>query len=240
VRQAAIELLWEDESLSFMDELIRMVQEDDAINVRVEAAKALGRFVLLGELGDLPENRTVQAQDVLLQILNRSDEPAEIQCKALESVANCTRKDIIPLIQNAYNHDDSDFRVSAIVAMGHTCDRNRWQDTILKELETGDEDILQEAIRAAGEMQLDEAIQYIIEAIPDANREMTETIIWSLGEIGGKQAMRALEALSERAETEDDADLLAAIDDAISNASLASGDFALLDFTDSDSFDVEM
>ena len=236
VRQAAIELLWEDESLSLMKKLINMLQNDPHVLVRAEAAKALGRFVLLGELGDLPEAETKQAQDVLLDILQQGSEPVEIRRQALESIANCTRKEVVVHINQGYKSEDDDMRTSAVIAMGRTCDA-RWENIILQELEKGDGDLQVASVRAAGELQLDEAVSIIVKFVPDANREMLETIIWTLGEIGGKDATRTLELLVEKAESENDEKLLELLDDAIGNASLATGDFAMLDFSEMDDID---
>lgn len=233
IRQAAIEVLWEDESIALMKQLIQIATSDPNTLVRAEAAKALGRFVLLGELGDLPEAETKQAQDVLIAILNDSKAAVEIQRQALESIANCTRKDVIPFIEKAYTSEDDDLRSSAIVAMGRTCD-SRWENNILTELESGSDSVQLESVKAAGELQLDEAIPFIIKLVPDAEREMLEAIIWALGEIGGKQATRTLEMLAESAEEQDDEDLIELIDDAIGNASLASGDFTLMGFDELD------
>lgn len=235
VRQAAIELLWEDESLPFMNQLIRMAETDEHVLVRAEAAKALGRFVLLGELGDLPETETKRAQTVLLNILERSSESVDVRRYALESIANCTRKEVAGLIDKAYKSDDEELRASAVVAMGRTCD-SRWESIILHELEDGSGDVQLESIRAAGELQLDDAVPHIVKLLSDVddNRDLLETIVWSLGEIGGKQASRTLELLSERAEEGNDEDLITLIDDAIGNASLATGDFTMLDFSNMD------
>ena len=46
----------------------------------------------------------------------------------------------------------------------------------------------------------------------------------ALGEIGGKKSMRVLEHLLERAEEQEDEDLIMAVEDAIGNAALMSGD----------------
>jgi HEAT repeat protein len=238
IRQAAIELLWEDESLPLMHQLIRITENDEHVLVRAEAAKALGRFVLLGEVGDLPETETHAAQEALLNILQHDSEALDVRRYALESIANCTRKEVVGLINKAYNSDDDEMRASAVVAMGRSCDA-RWENIILRELEDSAGDVHLESVRAAGELQLEEAVPHIIRLVADDNRDLLETIIWALGEIGGKQATRTLELLAERAEEERDEELIALIDDAIGNASLANGDFTLLDFSNLDDSDDE-
>ena len=207
VRQAAIELLWEVSTLPLMNQLIRMAEHDEHVLVRAEAAKALGRFVLLGEVGDLPESETKRAQTLLLNILGRDSEVVDVRRYALESIANCTRKEVPALIDHAYKSDDEELRTSAMVAMGRSCD-SRWEGNIMRELEDGTGDIQLESVRAAGELQLDEAVPHIIKLLSDVddNLDLLETIIWSLGEIGGKQATRTLDLLLERAEEEEDED----------------------------------
>ena len=52
-----------------------------------------------------------------------------------------------------------------------------------------------------------------------------------MGEIGGREALRILSALSEDVDTTDDEDLLEAVEDAIGNATMI-GDF--IDFEDAE------
>ena len=55
VRRLAIEGLWEDERVSLVPTLSGLLAHDPAADVRSAAATALGRFVLLGVLGDIAE-----------------------------------------------------------------------------------------------------------------------------------------------------------------------------------------
>lgn len=233
VRQAAIELLWEDESIDLLEQLVYLAQQDDVADVRAEAVKALGRFILLGEMGDLAETIAREIQDIVLRIIGNSNEDVLVRRFAVESIANCTRDGVPQVIAEAYRNTDSDMRLSAIIAMGRSYD-NRWESEILEELSNPDEDTRIAAIRSAGELQLSEGVGQIIKNIRDGEREEQEVAIWSLGEIGGKEAVRVLESLQEGAEDAEDIDLLDLIDEAIGNASLASGDFGLLNFTDLD------
>jgi HEAT repeat protein len=86
-----------------------------------------------------------------------------------------------------------------------------------------------EAARAAGELEIEEAVPLLGRLILDDDREILEVVTWSLGEIGGKEAVRILEAMAETAEETDDDVLMEAIEDAIGNASLADGLFGSYD-----------
>lgn len=233
VRQAAIELLWEDDGRSLLEQLAHIAQNDSVVEVRAEATKSLGRFVLMGEMGDFPEQTVSILQDVLLEIIANKDENIMVRRFAIESIANCTRKELPKLIAEAYHSSDSDMRLSAVIAMGRSCD-SRWENEILEELFNSDEDMRIAAIRSAGELQFSEGVGQIIKNIRDGEREEQEVAIWSLGEIGGKEAVRVLESLQEGAEDAEDIDLLDLIDEAIGNANLANSDFGLIDFPDFD------
>lgn len=233
VRQAAIELLAEDESMEFLHDLLYLAQKDDAVNVRAEAVKSLGRFVLMGEMGDLRDNIVESVQNTLLKTIGNAQEDIEVRRFAIESIANCTRDGVSDIITEAYRNPDPNMRLSAVIAMGHSCDE-QWENQILEELSNKDDECRIAAIRAAGEIQLDSALQPIIKNIEDGERDEQEVAIWSLGEIGGKEAVRTLESLMAGAEDAEDADLIEKIDDAIGNASLMDGNFMMVDFTNTD------
>ncbi|MEQ8677952.1 MAG: HEAT repeat domain-containing protein [Aggregatilineales bacterium] len=237
VRTSAIEALWEDESLELMSLLIGIAQKDAVPEVRAAALSALGRFILLGELGDLPDDETSRAEDAVIAILNNDSNDVSVRRRALEAISNCTHKIVPQAIQEAYTSEDHDMRVSAIFAMGRSADE-RWEDTILDELDSDDPEMRYEAVRASGELSLVEAVPKIARLlVADDDREIREVAIWSLGETGGKEAMRILELLAETAEDEEDDVLLEAIEDAISNATLMSGDLFSISLDGFDDYD---
>jgi len=224
VRHAAIDLLWEDQSVELMSRLIDLTVRDESTDVRAAAASALGRFILLGELGDLPERETVHAQEAVIGLLNNPAEQVEVRRRALEAIANCSHEIVEAAINDAYRGDDQAMRVSALFAMGRSCDEERWSKIVLKELQSTDTEMRFEAARAAGELELADAIPLLARLTEDNDREIKEVAIWSLGEIGGKKAMRVLGRLADEAEEADDEALMAVIDDALGNASLVDGE----------------
>lgn len=224
VRTGAVELLWEDDSLEMMDRLIDLAQWDESVQVRAASASALGRFILAGELGDLPETETIRAQDVVVTLLTSEDEDVEVRRRALESIANCGHEIVQEAIDEAYQSDDPRMQASAVFAMGRTYD-NRWNDVVLREIDSVDPAIRYEAARASGELEIEEAVPQLARLAQGPDREIKEVAIWSLGEIGGSYAMKILGALADEAERDEDDDLLEAIEEAIGNASLAGRDF---------------
>jgi HEAT repeat protein len=230
VREAAIELLWEDETLELMGRLIDLAQWDEAIMVRATAASELGRFILLGELGDLPESETIRAQDTVIALLNDENEDTEVRRRALEAISNCGHEIVDDAIDEAYHSHDERMRASAVFAMGRTCDA-RWEPIVLKEMDSSDPAMRYESARASGELEIAEAIPQLGRLSRENDREIQNVAIWSLGEIGGSQAMRLLGVLAEEAEEAEDDDLIELIEDAIGSASLV-GDDMDFDFDD--------
>jgi HEAT repeat protein len=224
VREAAIELLWEDESLELMSRLIRIAFEDNAVNVRAAAASALGRFILLGELGGLPERETERAQDAAIRLLTNPDEVVEVRRRALEAISNCSHDIVEGAINEAYHGDERPMQVSALFAMGRSCDDERWSKIVLSEIESADAEKRYEAARAAGELEIVQAVPLLARLTETNDRELKEVAIWSLGEIGGKRALKVLNRLADEADEAEDDELLAAVEDAIGNASLVDGE----------------
>jgi HEAT repeat protein len=233
VREAGIDLLWEDDSLELMNRLVEIMLYDEATAVRAAAASALGHFILLGELGDLPETETTKAQDAVVGVLNNLDEDVDVRRRALEAIANCGNEIVEDAIREAYDSPDHRMQISAVFAMGRTYDE-QWSDKVLQQLDSDDPEMLYEAARAAGELELEDAVRKLTRLALDDDREVKEVAIWSLGEIGSKEAVRTLERLATDAKRTNDNELLEAIEDAIGTASLSSGSLYLLRLDDED------
>lgn len=229
VRQAAIELLWLDESVPLMYKLINIAQNDPSENVRAEAVRSLGRFVWIGEMLEIPDADARAVQDFLLTVINNPNESMNVRRLAIESIGNCTREDIPPIITEAYKSNDPQLRLSAIIAMGRSCD-SRWEGEVISELENNDDEMRLAATVAAANIQLTDAVGQIKQNLRDSDRAEQETIVWALGEIGGSEASRVLDDMLSVALDEEDDEFIEQIEEAISTANLMSGNFMMLDF----------
>lgn len=223
VRETAIDLLWEDESLELMSRLVALARQDPVREVRAAAVSALGRFILAGELGHIEQSLTLPAQDAALGLLTAPDEDVYVVRRALEAISNCGHAIVPDAIHRAYHSGERLMRVSSLFAMGRSCD-SRWADIVLEEIDSHDPEMRYEAARAAGQLELKGAVPKLAQLVLDDDREVLLAAVGALGEIGGKKAMRVLEHLLERAEEQEDEDLILAVEDAIGNAALMSGD----------------
>ena len=57
-----LDLLWTEESATAMRKLMRLAESDSDVSVRTRALEHLGRFILLGEYGDIAADLAEEAQ----------------------------------------------------------------------------------------------------------------------------------------------------------------------------------
>lgn len=223
IRQRAIDLLSIDESPYLMRRLKEIAQADDAADVRAAAVSALGNFVLLGEYEEIDLSEASHLVDMLNGIWFDEAEEWSVRRRALESLGNSSAPGVYEIIADAYDSTDPEVRASAVFAMGRTCDRDRWGETVRRELSSTDDMIRYEAVRAAGELELRQSVTTLHNMALNDNGEIRKAAIWSLGEIGGPQAQRYLSTIAEIVEeTSGDAELEELILEAIENATLPS------------------
>lgn len=207
VRRVALDGLWEDEDAALIPVLVRLLQSDQSAEVRASAATSLGRFALLSELDELAPDTAKTIHDTLLATFH-SEEELEVRRRALEAVSWMGGADVVAAIEQAYQDDDERMTVSAVFAMGRSYDE-RWAAIVKKELKNPRPEIRYEAARAAGELELQDAVPTLLDMIDTRDVEIREAIIEALGKIGGQ---RALEALYELVQSSDEAIKWAALE----------------------------
>ncbi len=207
VRAQAIEGLWEYERTDLIGDLLDLLTKDPSSLVQAQAAGALGRFVLLGELESLDSRIAETVRDSLFSVIAKPDQHPEVRRRAVEAVSFSGDKRAREMIWNAYNDPDENTQASALCAMGRSADPY-WQGTVVLELTNPSPELRYEAARAAGELETPLAVQPLIRLLGDPDREVREMAIYALGQIGGPEAQTALahcrdgddEALSVAAE----------------------------------------
>ncbi len=194
VRLAAIDTFWDAESPQYVRPMLELALGDPVTAVRANAARALGCFVLQGELGRLPGPIFQELVAKLLGIVKDPDREPLVRCHALESLAAADVGEINDLILDAYASEEEAFRVSAVSAMGRTSDP-AWEPIVLNEMANVSPAVRYHAARAAGLLELRTAVPLLVECLEDPDPQVIAAAIWSLGEIGGQQAQDALESV---------------------------------------------
>jgi HEAT repeat protein len=196
VRAAAVDGLWENKTLSLMDKLLHMLQNDPSDQVRAAAAMALGRFLLLSELEELPPGRCQPVYEALCQVISENSNDLQVRRRALESISYVSNDQVIDFIQAAHQHPEEKMRVSAVFGMGRSAD-SRWINVLIGELFSINPEMRYEAARACGELEARAAVSRLAELIDDPDREVQAATLWALGQIGGEEARRVLETCCE-------------------------------------------
>jgi HEAT repeat protein len=219
VREAAIDGLWEDQDPTLIPVLLNILQNDVSEKVRAAGASALGQFVYLDEIEEIPHAQVEPALQALRQVLAAPSEPLEVRCRAVEALGFSSAEDVPDIIRKAYASPEELMRVSAVFAMGNSADE-QWIDTIISELESQLPAMRYEAARAAGELEARTAVGTLARLLDDPDREVQEMAVWALGQIGGKRARSLLADLTAG----DDADLAQVAADALEELEWMHGD----------------
>ncbi len=203
VRTAALEGLWEYDDRDFIPVLIDLMHGDEDVGVRAEAALGLGRYVVLGEFGNLRPSDLAVVEDALTEAINDSAEAEEVRGRALESIGASSEDWVRDLIGDAYSSGSHRMQVSAIHAMGRSCDAE-WLPDVIQQLQNDDPELRYEAATAAGMIGDEAAVPHLAFLVHDEDGEVQQMAIEALAEIGGSEARSILERLvtsgDERAE----------------------------------------
>jgi len=191
VRANAIRGLWEYDHRDLIEPLIHLMSSDGDIDVRAEAALALGRFVLQWEFGALRDRYFHRVEEVLRQALTNSDEDIEVRARSLEAISACSLPWVRQTIRQAYNGGERRLRVSAVHAMGRNCDP-AWLPILFQELSSGDSEMRYEAALACGSLADEAAVARLTPLLEDDDVEVRVATVAALGEIGGREAKAVL------------------------------------------------
>jgi hypothetical protein len=130
-----------------------------------------------------------------------------IRRRALESLGYSSRPEVIPLIESAFSSRDKEWIASALFAMGRSANEI-WEQHVLQSFDSPHPLIRMEAARAAGELELKEAVEDLLEMIDDDNPDVRSAAIWSLSQIGGEGVRDTLEELQELSEDDEEIEFI--------------------------------
>ena len=221
VRRLAVEALWESEDSLIGERLLRMLQTEPDVEVRIALAAALRPFVLLREFDQLEPRLGDGIVAALIAIAHSQTEPPELRAVSIESLGTRSLPEIVRLIENAYDDDDSRMQLAAIRAMGTSADE-RWVEYLTERMQSADPDFREEAAIAAGSIASEDAVEGLVDLLQDEVPEVVIAAIGALGEIGGEEALRLLEEMRRDAPEEFQEALTAALE-AIRELSFTTG-----------------
>jgi HEAT repeat protein len=234
VRLLAVHILWESEDNNLIPIFIQLMTTDGDSEVRAASASALGRFVYAGELEEIPHLTQQRIEDVLLSTFNGNDAP-EVRRSALESLGYSSREEVSSLVEKAFSSGDKYWKASSLFAMGRSADQ-RWAPTVLAMLQSNLPLLRSEAARAAGELEITEAVPHLLDLLDDPDDNTRQASIWSLSQIGGEGVRDALQSLYDETDSEQELELLeSALDNLTFNEDLQL--IPMFDFPESEDDD---
>ncbi len=208
VKSLAIDLLWECSDLNLASRFIKILEEDKDPELSAAAASGLGKFVLLGELEEIPADTAKKILDTLVKkYLSNGDQ--RLKQSILESLGYVSNSQIDGFIKEAIQKPEKDWILSALFAIGRSANTD-WSKTVLEKLDDLDPEVQLEAIKAAGELEISEAKEIISEILEGSSPEDEIHLqsIWSLSMIGGNDVLKLFNKLYDSSDSEKETAML--------------------------------
>jgi HEAT repeat protein len=199
LRLICVHALWEHEGRGFIAVLVELMRSDADTRVKAEAALSLGRYVIKAEFDELRPVDASVIGEALRDVIANTAEAVEVRARALESLGARSLPWVTPIIQAAYDGPDRRLRLSAVHAMGRSCD-TYWLSTLIEELSSDDAEMRFEAAGACGSLAEEESVPRLLPLLDDEDFEVQEAAVKALGEIGGREAKEALEECLQRSD----------------------------------------
>lgn len=206
VRAEAVSCLWHTADPMWIEELLTKAQRDPDLDVRTRALSTLGHYIVDAEIelyNDLEnEERALSDGDVqrvvdfLFETAQNPQLSVDERRYSIEALAFLDDPEVDELIDWAYSETDQRYRASALFAMGRSGNL-RWSDAVMSELHSANREVQYEAVRAAGELGLQEATEDLIRLVRGrgVDKALRLRAIYSLGEAGDDRAYPVLEEL---------------------------------------------
>ncbi len=233
VQAGAIRLLDECNDTKLIPVYLKILSSDKDASARAEAASALGKFVQLGELEEIPKKTQGRVEDALLEKINSEDDP-NVRRQALEAIGYSSRREVITLIESAFHRENPDWQASALFAMGRSSDE-RWEENVIPKILDENPRVQLAAIEAAGELGLIPAREILLKMLEEDENDalVVNAAVWSLSQIGGEDARIYIESLIDETEDDDQVEFLEeALDNLAFTEDLAKFDLLNLDLED--------
>jgi HEAT repeat protein len=213
VRGEAAAAVWSyPDAPKLVERVLDLAKKDASATVRAKAITALGRVVYEGDLGGAGEpgyepepalgeptlDLWTRARDHLLAVVKDEKKTLEERRFALEGLGFLGSDDRVrELIREFHGRPERAAKLSAVFAMGRSGD-DRWSEEIMAALDATDTELRVQAIWAAGEAEVGDAVDKLVKVAKDGKSAERMAAVESLGRIGGKPAGESLLRSAER------------------------------------------
>lgn len=198
----AIEIFDTDDLIPYF---LAVLRDETSLNLRAVTASVLGKYIYRGELDKIGKDLQKEIEDHLLAVLD-SEDPREVRRRALEAISYSSREEIRGQILKAYQSEDEDWIASSLFAMGRSYDHD-YCDMVVDKLQHTSPKIRLEAVRACGELVIEDAVPIILDLLNDLP-EIRSAAIWTLSQIGGEDVGQAIYELLDDETTAEEEELI--------------------------------
>lgn len=220
VRTASIQVLGFEDDKSAGEKILDAAQNDPYEKAQIAAVQVLGQYMFESALDNrIPVNKK-KLHEVLENLIESKNQA--VRRAAVVSYAVSEDKRVKEIITGYLAGNNRDELIAALEAVRHAMGEE-WAGTVLELMRHEDDEVSMEAIRAAGTLQLREALPLLYELISRFDRispEMLLTAVEAVAEIGDEGSYDVLETLGEAA-VDMDAEITEAIDDSIDTLNMA-------------------
>ncbi len=195
VRRLAASSLWESVSANTVRLVLRLAQSDRNLEVREAALISLANYTLAYEVGKLRATLGEELKAALQAMVSDEGEPLLVRRRSLEAIGVFNKQPVRELIKWGFAHHDREVKISAVYAMGRSAD-DFWLPEVMQALSSTDGEVCFEAARAAGEIELTQAVSRLTELANDEDREVATSAAFALASIATEEAGLALRQLA--------------------------------------------
>ena len=195
VRRLAASSLWESVNADTVRLVLKMARDDRDLEVRETALISLASYALSFEVGKLRSTTGEELKTALQRMVRDEAEPLLVRRRALEALGVFNEQPVRELIKWGFGHQDREVKTSAVYAMGRSAD-DFWLPEVMQALSSQDGELCFEAARAAGEIELTQAVPRLNELTRVDDREVATNAAFALASIATEEAGMALKDLS--------------------------------------------
>ena len=220
IRAASIHVLGFEDDRETGERILDAAQNDPDLRARIAAIEILGQYMFESAVENrIPVNKQ-RLQKVLADLIENRDEM--VRRAAVVSYAVSEDERVKEIVSGYLAGNDREELIAGLTAVRHALGED-WDESVLELIRHDDEDVCREAIRAAGALQLREALPALYEIISRFDRIPPELLIVTaeaVAEIGDEGSLDVLETLGE-AVVDMDEKITDAVDDCIDTLNMS-------------------
>lgn len=214
VRAASVRILSLEDTREAGSRILNIARNDPYEAAQIAAIEVLGQFMFENALDNpipVSGKKLTETLSALIESKNKAVRRAAVVAYAMSEDPRV--KEII----SGYLAGNDPEELNAALTAVHLSMADEWADSVLELLTHGDDDVRGNAFRAAGSLQLRDALPELYEVIADFDRVPPHLLIAAaeaIAEIGDEDSLDVLETLGEAA-VDMDPEIAEAIDDCI-------------------------